>query len=81
MTRRQILAATLMSFAAAVTTRLDLFAAQPNSGTLTCDLNQWKWLVFKYTDPKTRAGKQVTVTMGDVFGALEEQFGSVPLPK
>jgi hypothetical protein len=72
---------TLIGFAAAVTNRLDLFAAEPGSGILTCDLSQWKWLVFNYIDPKTKAGRTVTITMDEVFPALEEYFGSTPTSK
>ena len=65
----------LAAFASAVTTKLDLFAAQPGTGMLTCDLSQWKWLVFDYK------GKRVAITMAEVFPALEEYFGSTPTPK
>jgi len=61
---------TLAAFGIAVTKRVDVFAAEPGTGTLTCNLGQWRWLVFQYK------GKQVTVTMADVFAALEEYYGS-----
>ncbi len=40
--------------------------AQLPTGGLTADLNQWKWLVFKY-------GKEtVYIPVADVFAALKE---------
>lgn len=79
MERRDILnfvrTMTLAAFAVAVTKRVDVFAAEPGSGMLTCNLGDWKWLVFQYK------GKQVNITMGDVFAALEEHYGSTKAAK
>ena len=66
---------TLAAFGVAVTKRVDVFAAQPASGILTCNLGDWRWLVFQYK------GKQVTVTMEDVFSALEEHYGSTKVTR
>lgn len=75
MERRDVLkyvrTVTLAAFGIAVTKRVDIFAAEPGSGTLTCNLGDWRWLVFHYK------GEQVTIRMDDVFEALKEQYGSV----
>ena len=68
MIRRDILTMTLAAFSMAVTKRMDVFAAE--GGMLTCNLGDWKWLVFQYK------GKQVNVPMSDVFAALAEHYGS-----
>lgn len=72
MERRDLVRSMVLAVFAAATTKLDLFAAE--GGTLTCDLSQWKWLVFDYN------GKRVAVTMDEVFPALEEYFGSAAKP-
>ena len=68
MTRRQIVKrATLFAFGIALT-KLDLLKASEGEGTgkgqLTCDLNQWSTIVFKYN------GKAITVPVSEVFSAL-----------
>ena len=67
---KHVLTMTLCAFGMAVTKRVDIFAAEPGSGMLTCNLGQWRWLVFQHK------GKQVNITMDDVFAALEEHYGS-----
>lgn len=73
MKRRNVLIMTLAAFGIAVTKRVDIFAAE--SGMLTCNLGDWKWLVFQYK------GKQVSITMADVFAALEEHYGSTKVTR
>ena len=42
-------------------------------GTIRAPLDQWKWLIFDYK------GKRIALPTGDIFAALEEVYGSIPI--
>lgn len=75
MTRKDLIRTMALAAFGSAFGRFDVFAIESEPhGMVTAPLDQWKWLVFQYK------GKQVVLTTADVFAALEETFGSTPIP-
>lgn len=64
--RRAVKHAVLLAFGMALG-KMDVLKAA--GGQLTCDLDQWGTIVFKYR------GQSVSVPVGEVFAALKESHG------
>lgn len=71
MNRRDVIRIAVLSVFGASTQKYDLLAQGLPGGVLSCDLDKWSWLTFRYK------GKQVNVPMKDVFDALDDYYGSV----